>query len=591
MEREGIVGKTGGYDPPDPGDFMAIHLRNMATYLRDIEEADMKWDMEIKKSKKILDVIISNMDLFRAKLATEAKSQAYLADIKNLNQGNKAYFARLEPRVNMDIITGKITILPNQVVEQSVQLKAQNVQLPTQGADQVKLTDGVRSVLSCVENIPKFQQEPANLSVLDPNSNPYEPMFNPSVVEGEGVRLGSSSKMDSNLSSLEKGGVMTEIRNMKFADSNPKVCNVQLSTDGKKEDFIIGMKDNVFTLLNTGSLNNVKVGCGSSYEPLDPGDKVSKYTPNVNGKKDNVFTLLNTGGVNGVKVRCGSSYEPPDPGDKASRYTPNVTNGKKDNVFTLLNTGSLNNVKVGFGSSYEPPDPGDKAGKGDASLYDSPDPLISRPKDGFLSINNVSKGVEIDLSCVTTKGFCCNNAGEIELKKGVVSLDNCHQILSMNGLGYDRDKGVISLDKKIGLDYDRDKGVISLDKKISMDYDRDKGVISLDKKIGVDYDRDKGVISLDKKIGLDYDREKGVISLDKKIGLDYDRDKGVISLDKKICLDYDRDRGEISLDKKIGMDYDFYICVRNFGLSLSSKKYLEYIDDFPPKCISFKGGG
>jgi hypothetical protein len=497
MEKEGIVRKTGGYDPPDPGDI--FNLDNMAIWLRGSQEECDKWEMEKKKQ---MDDIISNFDLMRAKLATEARSQAYLADIKKLNQENKAYFARLKRRVNMDIIAGKITILPNQVVEQSIQLKAQNVQLPTQGADQVKLTDGVRSVLSCVENIPKFQQEPANLSVLDPNSNPYEPMFNPSVVEGEGVRLGSSSKMDSNLSSLEKGGVMTEIRNMKFADSNPKVCNVQLSTDGKKEDFTIGMKDNVFTLLNTGSLNNVKVGCGSSYEPPDPGDKVSKYTPNVNGKKDNVFALLNTGGVN--NEGCGSSYEPPDPGDNASKYTPNVTD-------------SLNIVKEGCGSSYEPPDPGDQAGKGYASLYDSPDPLITRPTNGFLK-----EGCDL-----------ANSETTFELS------------LSMNGSSYEPP----------------DPGDQA-----------NKGYASL-------YASPDPLITRPAN-DLDYDRDKGVMSLDKKIGVDYDRDKVIKSLGEKIGMVYDKDKGEIYQPISIP-----------FGCYFSPGKYLEYIDEFPPRYISCKGGG
>jgi hypothetical protein len=431
MEREGIVKITGGYDPPDPGDINSQDI--IVILLREGDEAQARFDLEWEKRKKRMDVIISNFDLMRAKLATEARSQAYLADIKKLNQGNKAYFARLEPRVNMDIITGKITILPNQVVEQSVQLKAQNVQLPTQGANQVKLTDGVKSVLSCVEDIPKFQQEPANLSVLDPNSNPYEPKFSPSVVEGEGVRLGSSSKPI-----LQGVHDVRVIRNMKFADLNPKVC-YQLLTDGKREDFTDSnlsslekggvlyniaenldnaiikdqemaimpnnnasggpkytpdvtngvKKDNVFTLLNTSGVNNE--GCGSSYEPPDPGDKASKYTPNVNGKKDNVFTLLNTGGVNGVKVRCGSSYEPPDPGDQAGKGYASLYDSPDPLVIRPTN-GFMNNVKEGCGSSYEPPDPGDQAGKGYASLYDSPDPLIARPTNGFL--NNEKEGCD-----------------------------------------------------------------------------------------------------------------------------------------------------------------------------------------------------
>ena len=266
------------------------------------------------------------------------------------------------------------------------------------------------------------------------------------------------------MSSLEKGGVMTEIRNMKFADSNPKVCNVQLSTDGKKEDFTIGKKDNVFALLNTGGVNNVKVGCGSSYEPPDPGDNASKYTPNV------------TGSLNIVKKGCGSSYEPPDPGDQAGKGYASLYDSP-DPLITRPTNGVLNNVKEGCdlansettfelslsmnGSSYEPPDPGDQANKGYASLYASPDPLITRPAN-------------------------------------------------------------------------------------DLDYDRDKGVMSLDKKIGVDYDRDKVIKSLGEKIGMVYDKNKGEIYQ------------------------------PISIP---------------FGCYFSPGKYLEYIDEFPPRYISCKGGG
>ena len=80
MEREGSVRKTGGYDPPDPGDIFRLTIAALAE------------SMETLKQKSLRDGKVLREHMRQARLDT----LAYHQNMDKLNQENKAYFARLE---------------------------------------------------------------------------------------------------------------------------------------------------------------------------------------------------------------------------------------------------------------------------------------------------------------------------------------------------------------------------------------------------------------------------------------------------------------------------------------------------------------
>ena len=256
MEREGIVGKEGGYDPPDPGDIF-----RPVTF--------------IKVKQKDGFVLREHMRLARAetnRLIAELNTKFDKSFELYRNEQN-VQFTALEASINsmgskstLDELKDTLSTLKTSVLEQGVKLTAQGVQLTTQGVVQVNLSTDLQSVLTCVNDIPKIeynqkllinankegkwvtdgfrdsnaaslktdgilnnvaknlatlkiQQGTANLSGLNPNSNSYEPKFTPRAKEGEGVRLGSSFNPifvgDNDVR------VMTETSDLNFAGLDP----------------------------------------------------------------------------------------------------------------------------------------------------------------------------------------------------------------------------------------------------------------------------------------------------------------------------------------------------------------------------------